>query len=141
MNIITKFFIVTGFSIASQSAVSQSINFTIDGIKSSDGKIYVQLFDSETGYHSNKAAVANIVKAKQGSVTITFNDLDEGEYAIRYFHDENDNGELETNLFGMPTEGYGFSNNAKANFGPVNFTNMRFNLADEAVKNSSTVSY
>ena len=74
-------------------------------------------------------------------MTITFNDLDAGEYGIRYFHDENDNGELETNLFGLPTEGYGYSNNAKANFGPVDFTTMRFSIADVAVKNNSTVTY
>ena len=141
MNIITKLFIVTGITFTSQNVLSQSVDFTIEGIQSSNGKIYVQLFDSESGYKTGKAAFANIVKAKQGSVTITFNDLDVGEYGIRYFHDENNNGELETNLFGLPTEGYGYSNNAKANFGPVDFTTMRFSIADVAVKNNSTVTY
>ncbi|MBU2969214.1 DUF2141 domain-containing protein [Pseudoalteromonas sp. C2R02] len=141
MNIITKLFIVTGITFTSQNVLSESVDFTIEGIQSSNGKIYVQLFDSESGYKTGKAALANIVKAKKGSVTITFNELDAGEYGIRYFHDENNNGELETNLFGLPTEGYGYSNNAKANFGPVDFTTMRFSIADVAVKNNSTVTY
>jgi uncharacterized protein (DUF2141 family) len=44
-----------------------------------------------------------------------------GKYAIRYYHDENLNGKLDTNLVGKPTEGYGFSNNVTGKFGPPPF--------------------
>ena len=40
-----------------------------------------------------------------------------GKYSIQYFHDENNNNELDANLIGIPKEGYGFSNNAIGNFG------------------------
>ena len=42
-------------------------------------------------------------------------ELPEGEYAILLYHDENANGKLDKNVFGMPKERYGFSNNE---FGP-----------------------
>lgn len=50
-----------------------------------------------------------------------FNSLKAGTYAIRYFHDENENGELDTGTFGIPTEGYGFSNDARGFMGPPSF--------------------
>lgn len=117
------------------------VEFHIDNVKSEQGKIYLQLFNSEQGYQQDDAIQATVIKAKQGTVKITLNDLAPGEYAIRYFHDENDNGKLETNLFGMPTEGYGYSNNAKANFGPATYQDMKFSLNSEQVKNHSSVNY
>jgi uncharacterized protein (DUF2141 family) len=82
-----------------------------------------------------------MTKAKQGIVSVTFNNLEAGEYAIRYFHDENDNGKLEQNLFGMPVEGYGFSNNAKANFGPAAFEDMKVTITDQNLITYSSVQY
>jgi uncharacterized protein (DUF2141 family) len=42
---------------------------------------------------------------------IPISNLNSGKYAVRYYHDENLNGKMETNLVGKPTEGYRFSNN------------------------------
>ena len=48
-------------------------------------------------------------------------DLPAGHYAIAVFHDKNGNQELDQNLVGMPSEPYGFSNNARGSFGPPSF--------------------
>ena len=55
-------------------------------------------------------------------------DLNPGNYAFRYFHDKNENDEMETNWMGLPTEGFGFSNNAKGLFGPPSFDKWVFEL-------------
>ncbi len=123
------------------SIAAQTLTVEISGIKNDQGKILLQLFDSNENYQSNKAYSANMIKAKQGIVSISFNNLSAGEYAIRYFHDENDNGELETNLFGMPVEGYGFSNNAKADFGPAAFDDMKVTITDKNLVTHSAVQY
>ena len=76
----------------------------------------LQLFDD------NRKIVAqvkeNIIDNKS---TVTFNELKQGKYGIRFFHDENLSGEMETNMFGKPVEGYGFSNNVTGKFGPPAF--------------------
>jgi uncharacterized protein (DUF2141 family) len=54
--------------------------------------------------------------------------LKPGTYAFRYFHDENNDEEINTNFMGIPREGYGFSNNAKGSFGPPSFDKMLFEL-------------
>lgn len=125
----------------STTTMANTLEFTISGIKSAQGKIYIQLFSGEHNYKNNKAHLSSIAIAKKGSITVTFNDLEASDYAIRYFHDENENASLETNLFGMPTEGYGYSNNAKANYGPVSYQQMQFHLTNDIHKNSSTVTY
>ena len=48
---------------------------------------------------------------------------------------------METNLFGMPIEGYGYSNSAKANYGPVEYQAIKFQVADATVTNRSTINY
>ena len=128
-------------SLIMPSAHASDISFEISGVKG-DGKLYVQLFKGEQNYQRNNADNATIVKAKSGITTVSFADVDEGEYALRFFHDEDGNGKMATNLFGMPTEGYGFSNNAKPNFGPVAYSEIKFVVADnEKIINKTEVIY
>ncbi|MBC8110519.1 MAG: DUF2141 domain-containing protein [Verrucomicrobia bacterium] len=46
-----------------------------------------------------------------GEMIITFEDIPKGNYAVRLFQDVNNSGKLETGMFGIPKEPYGFSNN------------------------------
>ena len=43
-------------------------------------------------------------------------------------HDVNGNDALDSNIVGMPTEPYGFSNNAQGSFGPPAWQDARFAL-------------
>lgn len=69
-----------------------------------------------------KATIENSKSAFQ------INDLKPAKYAFKYFHDENDNEQIETTLLGIPAEGYGFSNNAKGFLGPPSFNKWVFEL-------------
>lgn len=68
-------------------------------------------------------------KISENWVIYTFEGLKAGIYAISIFHDENDNGKLDTNFIGIPTEPYGFSNNAKGMFGPPDFKDCQVEVA------------
>lgn len=71
---------------------------------------------------------------KDKSCTFSIENLKPGKYAIRYYHDENLNGKMETNLVGKPTEGYGFSNNVTGKFGPPPFEKWIFEInADKKI--------
>jgi uncharacterized protein (DUF2141 family) len=56
-----------------------------------------------------------------GKFTVVLKDLPEGPLAISLFQDANANGRLDMNAMGIPTEPYGFSNNASGSFGPPKF--------------------
>ncbi|WP_281561283.1 DUF2141 domain-containing protein [Thalassomonas sp. RHCl1] len=135
-----RLFITGAFTLSSFFAQSANIQLEITGIKNDQGKLYIQLFNGEENYHQGNAELATIAKAKSGSATLTFEDVDSGEYALRFYHDENNNGKLDSNLFGMPTEGYGFSNNAQPNFGPAKYQEMKFQVSGD-IKLSSKVIY
>jgi uncharacterized protein (DUF2141 family) len=55
-----------------------------------------------------------------------FEDIPPGRYALAVVHDENMNGKLDTNAFGIPTEGYGFSNDVTGVFGAPAFSAASF---------------
>lgn len=120
---------------------AQTVQFNIEGIQHDKGKLYIQLFKGENNFKKGEAHNVAIVNAKKGQLTVTFNDVEPGDYAIRYFHDENNNRDFDNNMFGMPIEGYGFSNNAPVNFGPPSYQQMTFVVSNVAVINSSTVNY
>lgn len=60
-------------------------------------------------------------EAAGGKFSVVLKDLPDGPLALSLFQDANANGRLDMNAMGMPTEPYGFSNNAAGNFGPPNF--------------------
>jgi uncharacterized protein (DUF2141 family) len=123
-----KKLLLTGFGILIIScyAFSQlNLDIEITGIKNDEGKIMLQLFDGKEV--TVNQAMGDI---KDGKSTLSIKDLKPGKYAIRYFHDENGNGKLDTNTFGIPKEGYGFSNNAKGTFGPPSFEKWIFDLTE-----------
>tara|TARA_B110000467_G_C18042357_1_gene326597 strand:- start:128 stop:571 length:444 start_codon:yes stop_codon:yes gene_type:complete len=135
--------LVSSAALTSSLVQASDVEFEIKGIKSDSGKIYIQIFKGEENYTQGNAESSSIMKAVKGSTKTIFNNMPVGEYAVRFFHDENSNGKLETNLFGVPTEGYGFSNNAKPNFGPVNYSEIKFlvSATDNTVKNQTTAIY
>lgn len=64
-----------------------------------------------------------------GSVTLTFEDVRPGRYAIALLHDENGNGKADRAAMMIPTEGFGFSRDARVRFGPPKFGEAAFDVA------------
>jgi uncharacterized protein (DUF2141 family) len=124
MRIIT---FITSLILISNSAFSQ-INLTIEisGIKNSTGKIMLQLFDENEKVIKEEAG-----EIREKITLFTIQSLKPGKYAVRYFHDENLNGKMDTNLVGIPKEGYGFSNNATGKFGPPPFEKWLFEITED----------
>ncbi len=104
----------------------------ITGFESSEGVAKVGIVNSKKGYEDD-------VLFKGFNFTIVDNKVEQtielpyGEYAIKVYHDENSNDELDTMLFGIPSEDYGFSNNARGSMGPPEYEQVVFKL-DSAQK-------
>lgn len=118
--------LMSGSAIAEDTA---SLIVTIDSIKHEKGVINLGLFD-EAGYQGQSDAVdGSFIKVDASSVTVTFEGLKPGQYGVKIFHDVNENGKMDTNPFGLPTEPYAFSNNAKGRFGPAKWEQASFDVA------------
>jgi uncharacterized protein (DUF2141 family) len=77
----------------------------------------------------NPAASNKAIGDAAGSVTLTFRDVKPGRYAIALLHDENANGKADRAAMMIPTEGFGFSRDAKVRFGPPKFADAAFDVA------------
>ncbi|MGB7373618.1 MAG: DUF2141 domain-containing protein [Pontixanthobacter sp.] len=74
------------------------------------------------------AAAYSVVVPAGKTVTFNFTNVKPGRYAIALLHDENDNGKADRALMMMPTEGYGFSRDAKVRMGPPKFDAAAFEV-------------
>jgi uncharacterized protein (DUF2141 family) len=101
--------------LASSSLSAQGLTVTIERIEQAQGHVLVVVADSESAWNGQAPRVAarKIAADAAGSLPVSFEDLPPGRYAVQVLHDANDNGKLDTNIVGMPIEGYGFSNNPR----------------------------
>ena len=131
------------FSIASFSAQSAELLVSIDHIKSDNGTVLAQLFFGEENYQNKKSKEYAMLNAKTGQGELRFSDLIPGDYVVRLYHDENNNQKMDANAFGMPTEGYAFSNEAIGNMGPPKYKDMVVTIKadDQLVKTKAKMIY
>ena len=102
-----------------------TINFEITTLE--QGQMLFALYDSEANHMEETFKTAE-VKIENGKAQVIVSDLKSGYYSFSYFHDENSNGELDTNLVGIPKEPYGFSNGEKGRFGPPDFEDCKIKI-------------
>ncbi|MEB3831057.1 DUF2141 domain-containing protein [Phormidium sp. CCY1219] len=105
----------------------------VDGLTNQQGNICLTVFSRSDGFPKDamKALKASCFPISQTPLTLTLDGLNFGNYAVALFHDENADGELNTNQIGIPQEGFGFSNNPPILTGPPQFRDATFFLAGQ----------
>ncbi|MAK60985.1 MAG: hypothetical protein CMK09_08405 [Ponticaulis sp.] len=110
------------------------LSVTVQNVEKPQGKMMIAVFKDEAGYDGSQPVAASAAPVSAETVTAVFSDLEPGEYGIKIYHDVNDDGEMNTNPFGMPTEPFGFSNDAPVRFGPPGWNAAKFTLEGETVQ-------
>ena len=110
----------------------------IEGFSEIEGEVRIAVFDSKKKYKKDPVH-AIVLKVDDLSVEWTVDGLPFGEYAIAVYHDRNVNGELDTNLLGIPKEKYGFSNNARGRFGPASWGDAVFEVNKSRVVHTISI--
>lgn len=101
-----------------------------EGVRSENGAVIMELSNAE-----GEAVSGAKVSIRDGESRWVFTEVPAGKWAVRLFHDENNNEKLDTNFLGIPREGYGFSNNPPARFGPPPFNARLFEVqADTTIR-------
>ena len=108
-----------------QFADAATLKITVEGIEKAEGKVLIGLYNTEDGW-LKKEMKGETLDASIPEVIWEIPDLQEGEYAVSTYHDADSDGELNTGAFGIPSEPYGFSNNARGMFGPAKWKNAKF---------------
>lgn len=120
------------------SSLNAQLTLEITDIKDVKGNMFIAIYDSEATFmNADEAAERDKIVVNSKTFSTTFVDLPAGTYAIAIFHDENNNNELDTGWFGIPKEGYGFSNDATGKMGPPSFMAASFELGEQEEKSIS----
>jgi uncharacterized protein (DUF2141 family) len=109
---------------------SGAIVVTIEGFRTASGYARVALFNREAGFPEEESAAlrAVVLPIKDGRVQVRFDDVPFADYAVSMYHDENGDKKLNRNLFGVPKEGYGVSNNVRHAMRAPRFDEARFKI-------------
>jgi uncharacterized protein (DUF2141 family) len=111
-----------------------SLTLEIAGVKKSGGKIHISIFNNEKSFDERKTYCSMVANSISETVYVTIA-LPSGEYVISMYQDINGNGELDTNIMGIPKEPFGFSNyNGKS--APGNFKKHKV-IVNESIKKIS----
>ena len=127
---------ITSPGSADDSADAGDLEIVVTNFESDKGFLVVGLLNSAAQYDAENQMFRSDteVAIRDGVATVTYEGLPFGSYAVKVFHDENTNAELDTNFVGFPKEGFGFSNNAMGKFGPPSFEQARFDLATKKLR-------
>ena len=117
---------ILSLALAGQAQAARLV-VAIQGIHSGDGYVYVALFAKPQGFPDGDYSIQHTkVKAAVEGLTVVFDNLPAGPYAVGAYHDENNNGRLDTNFLGYPSEGYALSNDIRAVIARPRFVDAAF---------------
>ncbi|MGE5268578.1 MAG: DUF2141 domain-containing protein [Thiohalocapsa sp.] len=114
------------------SASAARLIVTIDGVRNAQGGVYVGLYATPSKFlNGNQCDAQRKVRASTGPVTVVFDNLPPGTYAVGAYHDENNNDHFDTNFLGLPMEGYALSNGIRAVVSKPTFQQAAFTVGNE----------
>ena len=106
------------------------LRVVVDGVHSAKGEIAITIYPDDPSrflIHHGSLFVDR-APAATGSTSACIFLPKPAVYVIAIYHDENSNGSFDRNSLGLPTEGYGFSNNPPTLLGLPAFRSVRLNV-------------
>jgi len=121
------------------AAAATELRVTVRGVQTDQGDIKVGLYATPEAFDKRKRTYGMAAPAHKGEVTVVFPDIPPGRYGIAAIHDIDGDGELNQNMLGVPTEPYGFGNDAKVNLAPPAFDDMAVTIGTAPVATTLTL--
>jgi len=113
-------------------ASAARISVTIQGVHSAQGSVFVGLYATPSKFlNGTQNDAMRRVPASTGPITVVFDNLPAGTYAVGAYHDETGNDHLDTNFLGLPEEGYALSNGVRAVTSKPTFQQAAFTVGDQ----------
>lgn len=120
-------------SAPSENTARASLTVSVSGIRNDKGQVFIQLWNAPGGFPKQaekayKYVAIDANKAVNGVITTTFSSPAPGTYAVSILHDENRNGKMDTNAFGIPKEGWAVSNKVITHMHAPSYQQASFQL-------------
>lgn len=111
------------------AAPASDLRVQLTGLRSAKGMVHLCLTSSATRFLKCKGDDATVARTVPAAKADHFDlgPVKPGTYALLIVHDENRNGKLDM-TFGIPREGFGFSNNPAMKPRPPRWEEIRFTV-------------
>lgn len=127
--------------VVASSATAADLKVVVHGVRQGDGDVRIALYQKAEGFrHEQNARSVLSVPAKSGDVSVIFDHLPAGRYAVIAYHDENGNKKLDLLMGMFPQEGWGLSEDP-AVIGPPAFDASAFDVDDKSATVDVTLHY
>jgi uncharacterized protein (DUF2141 family) len=113
--------------LAALPASSATVEVRVSGV-TAKGKVSVAVCDRER--FLKQCLYSASVPAQPGETVVHLKDIPPGTWAVLAYQDANENGALDRNFIGIPSENYGFSRDAASRFGPPGFDAAAIEVRD-----------
>ena len=127
---------LVGYLVA-QPAGAADLTIQVSGLRNAEGTVYAAVC-TEDQFLQPACTYFGSGAATSGTVMVT--GVPPGTYAVQVVHDENNNRTLDRPGF-LPTEGMGFSRDAPMRFGPPQWDDAKFDLAEPGATVPLTMRY
>ena len=121
--------LLIGFTAIAQDKKGVTLTVTIENVLSDDGTVLGGLHTADT-FMKGAGVVNTMAPAKEGEVTLTFENVSPGTFAIMIMHDANDNKQMDMEPNGMPKENYASTGDINP-YGPPMFSDAKFEVTDQ----------
>lgn len=126
---------LAALALTTGSAAAETVIITLNGVEARPGQIMASLNTRDQFLRARPAYTA-IAAPVAGGVTLTFENVAPGDYALMVMHDLNANGQ-----FDFGTDGWAFSNSARPMTGPPAFDDHKFTVAAAPVRLTENLRY
>ena len=127
---------LAGHARAEQGVVEVQVN----GVRNGRGHVLAAVCDRQE-FLGKHCRLNGSAEARPGLVLVRVTGVPPGTYAVQAWHDENDNGRIDSDMLGIPREGIGFSRDAPIRFGPPSFADAQFEVGDGGARTALKLRY
>lgn len=129
------FFLILLALLSFRQPVAGDLVINLENIKTSEGMIWLALYDSEEDLFVKDKSILKGVKLEEtgdltGTLTIKMDQIMFGTYALAIYHDIDNDGKLDQNLLGIPTEPYAFARKPKSKWRAPRYDELTFNFSE-----------
>ncbi|WP_375283399.1 DUF2141 domain-containing protein [Marinicauda pacifica] len=107
------------------------LTLRVDQIEQAQGRLMIAVFSDGESWSGGQPAFTASAAVEGSEVELELGAVPAGEYGVKLYHDVDGDGELDTNLVGIPTEPFAFSNSAMGSFGPPAWEAVAFGVGEE----------
>lgn len=119
------------------------LELNLKGFRNSQGLALIFVYSGPHGFPDGDAPqLIRVSQAiKDQKVDVVLQNIPFQAYAVAVLHDENSNDKMDKTLLGFPQEGFGFSRNPEALFGPPEYEQARFLFVTDRQKQTIELQY